>query len=247
MKLKQALFTIFMLLMLGLSGCGSNGGAGLNGGIAVTATATGSVITATATYTNPTQTNLIGVPISFTVQVGNQSFDLGTHKTNNSGTVGVAFTPPAFSGSKTITVVASSDNLTNFASLSMVGASLAVTSPPAVALTTTAPAGSPFSFVIPPSASFVTITDPFNNDVSGHPISITATVVSTNPGDVLNSVPVATTGTSGVAPFPGATGTLVVPATVGAVETMTITWTVTDTVTGQTGTGVTTITLTKSA
>jgi hypothetical protein len=247
MKLKYAMLAVLSLFVLALCGCGSSGGAGLNGGVAVTATATGSVINATATYTNPSQTNLIGVPIAFTVQIGGNLYDLGTHKTNNTGSVGVAFTPPAFNGSQTVTVIAKTDNLTNFASISMVGRALTVTPPPALALTTTLPAGSSLPFVIPPAGTFVAITDPFTNDVSGHLITVTSSVVATNSGDTLTPPTATTTTSAGTAPFPGASGTLVVPATVGGTETMTITWTVTDTVTGQFGTGITTVTLSKAS
>lgn len=247
MRIRLLLVAIVSLFVLSISGCGGSGGAGLNGGITVTATATGSVINATATYTNSKTTNLIGIPVTFTAQIGSQSFSLGTHYTNNSGSIGVAFTPPSFSGTRTVTVIATTDNLTNFASVSMVGQSLTVTPPPALTLTTALPGGTSLPFVIPPTATFVTITDPFNNDVSGHTISIAATVVSSNSSDTLTSPAATSTGSAGTAPFPGASGTLVVPATTGGIETLTITWTVTDTFTGQTGTAITTITLTKTS
>jgi len=238
---------MLMIFSAGLSACGSSGSEGLNGGIAVTAEATGSVISATATYTNPTQTNLIGVPINFSVRIGLVTQDLGTFSTNNTGSVGLAFSPPAFNGSQTITVIARTDNLTNFDSLVMSGRSLTVNAPANLSLTTGAAPGTSVAFTIPPVTNFVTITDPFTNSINGHPISISSTVVSSNPGDTL-SVPVATTtGSGGVAAFPGATGTLVVPAAVGGVETMTITWTVNDTITGQSGNAITTVTLTKTS
>lgn len=247
MKLKYLLFAIFSLLTTGLCACGSSGSDGLNGGIAVTATATGSVINAVATYTHPTETNLIGVPIQFSFLIGNQTFDLGSYSTNNSGSVGVAFKPAAFAGTQTITVIARTANLTNFSSLNMTGTSLAVTPPPALSLTTDAAGGTPVPFVIPSTAAFVTITDPFTNQLSGHPITISASFVSNNPSDTLVPPSVTTTSSAGTAPFPSASGTLVAPTAVGAVETMTITWTVTDTVTGQTGTGITSVTLTKTS
>jgi hypothetical protein len=246
MKLKYLLFAMFSVLTIAICGCGTNGGDGLNGGITVTATATGSVITATASYTNPTVTNLIGVPIEFSVQIGNQTFSLGTHNTNNSGTVSVVFTPPAFSGTQTVTVIAKTGNLTNFATLNVAGTTLTLTPPPTVALSTALPAGTAVAFNIPPNGAFATITDPFSNNLEGHLVTISTSVISTNQADTLVPPSATTTSSAGTAPFPGATGTLITPATVGGVETMTITWRVTDTFTGQTGTGITTVTLTKT-
>jgi hypothetical protein len=245
MKFKCLLIAALSFLTFGLSGCG--GGAGMNGSIEVTATTTGSVIKATATYTNPTVTNLIGVPITFTAQIGSQTFDLGTVSTNNSGAVTVAFTPPAFSGTQTVTVIAKTGNLTNFASVAVAGRTLKVTAPPTIALTSNQPAGTPIDIPIPPIAGFVSITDPFGNDVNGHQITITATVSKTDPTDTVVQPVAVSTDSSGTASFPGAVATLHVPAAVGGVDTMTITWTVTDTVTGQTGTAITTITLTRTA
>lgn len=247
MKLKHLFFAMLLLLSAGLAACGSSGGEGLNGGLTVTAAATGSVINATATYSHPSETNLIGVPISFSYEVGGQLIGLGEHKTNNSGAVSVAFRPDGFNGSQTITVIARTGNLANFQSLTMAGRALTVTAPPNLSLNTSAAGGTVVPFVIPPTTSFVTVTDPFNNDVSSHPINIAATVVSTNTQDTLAPPSLASTGTGGVAPFPGASGTLVAPATVGGIETMTITWIITDVITGQTGSAITTITLTKTS
>lgn len=244
MKLKFLLFAILSLLTLGISGCGSDAD-GLNGAINVEAEREGAVVTATARYTNPDSGNLIGVPIEFSVQIGSQRFDLGTHYTNNSGSVGVSFTPPAFSGTQTITVIAKTGNLTDFDSISLVGSSITVTPPPALTLTSALPTGSPVTVTIPPVTNFVTVTDPFTNDISGHTITITRSVVSSNPGDTVTPPAPSTTNGSGIAPFPGTTATLIVPA-VGATESMTITWTVTDTTTGQTGTGITTVSLSKT-
>lgn len=251
MKFKYLLFAMFSLFTMMICGCGTNGGEGLNGSITVTPpTVTGKVVTATATYSNPTVTNLIGVPITFSAQVGDQIFPLGTFGTNNSGSVSVTFNAPSFNGSQTITVIAKTDNLTNFASVNMTGRSLTVTAPPAVTLTATsaqAP-GTAFSFTIPPTAAFVAIADPFSSALDGHSVTVSAAVVSNNPSDTLTlNSPVITTNSGGTAIFPGAHGILVVPATVGGVETMTITWTVTDQTTGLTGSGTTTVTLTKTS
>ena len=141
MKFKWFLFAMLMLFSAGLSSCGSSGSAGLNGAITVAASATGSVIEATASYSNPTENNLIGVPLTISVRIGNAIQPLGTFNTNNSGAVSVAFTPPAFNGTQTITVIATSDNLSGFDSLVMAGRSLSVTAPPNLSLSTTAATG----------------------------------------------------------------------------------------------------------
>jgi hypothetical protein len=235
-----------ILLSMTLFSCGSgSGSSGLNGGITVTATATGPTIVATATYTNPTATNLIGVPITFSVQIGNTSIPLGTHSTNNSGAVSVAFSPPAFNGTQTLTVSAGTGNLTNFAPVTMTGRTMLVTQPADQTLTTTAATGSQFPFLLPSSTVFVTITDPFSNEVSGHTLTISASVSSSNTADTFNSPSQTTTDSTGKAPFPTASGTLIVPSTVSP-EVMTITFTVIDSATGLTGTGITTIKLTKT-
>lgn len=250
MKFKHLLFAILSLVTVGLSACGS-GGAGLNGGITFTAppTVNGSRINATVTYTNPTQTNVIGVLIDLSYQVGNQApVSLGTQGTNNSGSIGVSFTPlPAFNGSQTVTVIAKTGNLTNFASVLFAGNTLTVTPPLTLALTTTLAGGTAVPFVLPPSSAFVAITDPFTNNVNGHPITITAVAVKNNPADTLLQPNATATNSAGTALFPGDSGTLITPSTISGIETMTITWTVTDTITGQTGTGITTVTLTKTS
>jgi hypothetical protein len=244
-------FNLFLvgcsLFALALCGCGTNGGAGLNGSISVsTPVVTGKVVSATATYINPTSTNLIGVPLTFSVRIGDQTFPLGTFGSNNSGSFTVTFDAPPFNGSQTITVIASSGNLINFGSVVMTGRSLTVAAPPAVALTTTQPAGTSIPFSILSPTAFVTITDPFSSTLEGHAVTITASFVSSNPSDTLTlDSSIVTTNSGGTAIFPGAHGTLVVPAS-GA-ETMSITWTVFDQTTGLSGSGTTSVSLTKTS
>jgi hypothetical protein len=251
MKVKCGLFVLFSLVLSLLSGCGS-GGAGLNGSVAVSATATGTTVTATATYTNPTTSNLIGVPITFSAQVGNQTLSLGTFNTNNSGSVSVSFKPQAFNGTQTITVIASTGNLTNFASLTMTGRSLAFTAPPSLNLTVSQASTPPATqaFTLPATSTFIAVTDPFVTDLSGLQFTITKVVTTDgNPATDTLTLNAATTATNtgGTASFPGAHGTITVPTTVGGATTMTISWTVTDPVTGLTGTGTTTVKLTLTA
>jgi len=246
MKLKNLLLGIFSLGMLALAGCGG-GADGLNGSVTVTAKAEGSVITGTATYKNPTQTNLIGQPMSFFYQVGNSPrIHLEDAVANNSGAFDFAFTPGSFIGSQTVTVIVTAGKLSGFATVLMTGTSLTVTPPPKVDLTTSAASGTSIGFTIPATATFVSLSDPLNNDVVGHRIETTVSVTSTNPFTLVTPT-ITITDASGTAGFPGTTGTLTVPAAVLGVETMTIIWTVFDLDSGATGSGETTVTLTKSS
>lgn len=247
MKLKCLLFAMLSLFTMAVCGCGSDAD-GLNGAIVVDAEAVGSRISATASYTHPTESNLIGTPITMSVQIGSDpEIALNGGRpllTNNSGSVTAVFTPPAFTGTQTITVIARTGSLVNFDTITMTGSSLTVTSPPALTLSSALPTGTALTVTIPPAGTFVTITDPFTNNLNGHQITIAASAVSNNPGSSVTQPAPTTTTAAGTAPFPGTSATLIVPAA-GAPEVMTITWTVTDTVTGLTGTGLTTITLTK--
>jgi hypothetical protein len=240
MKLKH--LAILILLVI-LTGCG--GGGGSTGAITVTAAVSGTNVTAQATYTNPNATtSLNGVPITFSAQINNQTYPIGTYPTGSTGIANASFNPQAFNGSQTITVVATSGDLSSFATVTMVGSTLAVSAPGNLQLSTTNAAGSSFTYPLTSVGAFVTITDPFVSDLSGHTIDITATVVPTNYSFALNSA-TTLTGSGGTAPFPGGNVTLVVPPA-GQATTMTITFTVTDTTTGLTGSGGTTVTLTNS-
>jgi hypothetical protein len=245
MKLKFLLFALLSLLTLGISGCGSDAD-GLNGAIEVEAEAVGSVISATATYTNPTEENRIGVPITFIYRRGGFEQELGTFSTNNSGSVGVSFTPARFSGTQTVTIIARTGNLTDFASFAMVGSALTVTPPPAVTATTDLPADTQVTISIPAAASFVTTTDPFATDISGRTLTVTAADSSADAFDTVTAPAATTTDASGRISFPGTTATMRVPAA-GTSRSMTVTWTVSDTITGQTSTSSTLITLSKPA
>lgn len=255
MKLKHFIWAFLLLCSIAIYGCGNGagGGEGLNGSIKVTALASGSIIKATATYSNPQTTNLIGVPLSFSIIIGDKEFPLsGSFNTNNSGSFEVSFLSPPFNGSQTIIVIASSGNLQGVSDpVSMTGRSLAFTPPAQLALTTTAdPAVFPtVPFALPASATFIAVTDPFTTNLAGLTFSISETHISGDPtkDTLLLSTATTSTNTGGTAAFPGATGVLAVPTTVGGVNTMTINWTVTDPVTGLTGNGVTTVTLTKTA
>jgi len=245
------IFGVLGLFMasLALYGCGQGAGdaAGLNGAITVSASASGSFITATATYTNPTKTDLIGTPIWFSYQVAGTTYSLGTVHTNNSGTVSVVFTPAAFNANQTFLVTAGTGNLQNFATVNMSGRSLSL-APPAVApVFTNVSSTSTVDIPIPIQLTFATFKDPFASDLSGLVLDITETLESTLDNastiDLLNST--TTTNVLGIAPFPGATAHMTVPPKGGS-NTLSVTWIVKDNAAGGTGlsaTGVTTIVL----
>jgi len=119
MKIKHLLFVMLSVLTLGLAACGNSGGEGLNGALTVSAAQVGTVVNATVTYSNPTQTNLTGVEIEFSYRVGNGAvIPLGSSNTNNSGAIVISFTPAAVVG-ETVTVIAKTGNLNGLDSVVM--------------------------------------------------------------------------------------------------------------------------------
>jgi hypothetical protein len=115
MKTRYYLWCCMMLFALLIAGCG-NGGAGLNGAVTVTgsqtATDASSGVSFVVTYTNPTQTNLIGVKINFTVTLDGVAIDSGSFNTNNSGITNLGpYSVTKVTGEQKVRCVASSDNL----------------------------------------------------------------------------------------------------------------------------------------
>ena len=243
MNFKHLYMMIFLAALSMISACGGGGsgfeggggGAGLNGGLTVTTTVKGAYVTAEATYTNPTEPNRIGVPISFSAG----SVFLGTHNTNNSGSVSVVFKPQSFVGTKTFVVTAQTGNLQNFSTVTMNGITITMVAPPAQTKTLTGGVpDTPYTFVFS-SPTFVTVADPFNENISNHLVNMEATfsVTPTAVGDLLTfgattagsgqiATAAATTGPSGTVPLPGTSLVLATPA-VGGTRTATITWTAT--------------------
>ncbi len=82
---------VVMLCMVTVAGCGggNDGAGGLNGSLSVTGTQAtadeSSDVTFTIKYTNPLKTDLIGVPINFTVMVDGVMIDQQATNFNNSG------------------------------------------------------------------------------------------------------------------------------------------------------------------
>lgn len=247
MNLKMLLKLVAITCLFVISGCGGSGSDGLNGSIELATTVDGIYVTATATYTSPTKDNLIGVPISFSYD----GIDLGTYNTNNSGSVGLTFMLSPFDGQKDIVVQATSGNLSDFDVVSVTGAILKLTPPAAATQTfndTDIPGTiAPFTLSI---ANFVSISDPFTGQVAGHPISVTATFVATPSASISDSLSPAqqtiTTSATGIAALPGVLVNVAVPDTVSS-RVITVTWTVTDMVTGFTDSGSTALTVTRTA
>ena len=243
-----------LLVISACGGQGGGGGAGLIGSLSLTTSVTGSVVVATAKYSNAATTNLSGLEIAFNTDLFGP---IGTYRTDSTGTAVCEFKPPAFNGVKTFTVVAATGNLAQYSPLTMTGRTITLTPPSNQGPIT--PAGDPGtiqSFSLS-SQNFAAITDPFNNDISGHPIVVTATF-SSSPQDVgdqltFNGFPVGPgvpatatvyTGGSGDVPLPGTSLALIIP-NIGVTKTATITWTATDTSTQLSGSGSTVISMSK--
>lgn len=241
MKLKNLLAPILLVASLFLSACGGNG---LNGGLALTTELQGSMLNATATYTNPSKTNLIGVNIHFSVLVGDTVHDIGTFPTNNSGqiTVGIPLAGLDLNGTQNVTVIAQTGDLKNFSSLDVTGRTIALTPPPAPSTALTVAANADLPVNLPSNTTFATVKDPIGNDVNSHILTISA--VSDNIGDLitLNSTTTATD-SDGKAAFPGATIVFTGISSAGTYN-RNITWTVTDGTTNLSKKGVTAFTIT---
>lgn len=250
MKFRRLLCLLLTLItLLSISGCGGSGGAGLNGSISLSVQTDGGLIKATATYSNPDATKrLIGTPISFYAVIGDVSYSLGTENTNDSGTVTVGFPTPAFNGTQNITIIAKTGELEDFDTVTMTGRSITMTPPPNVSLSAVAGSAAQMDFSIAGTPNFVTISSPFAGEsVSGRELNITYTVSSSTGSSSSLTVPATTTTSyAGIAPFPGATGKIAIPAVAGT-EILTINWTVTDPATGLITFGTTTVTMTASA
>lgn len=245
MKVRSLMRVFAGFAMLALTACGSSGaggGEGLNGSLSLTAEATGKTVSATATYTNPTKSDLTGTPINFYVD----GSLIATHNTNISGVVNVAFDLTAFNNTKNIVIQSKTDQLSAYKILTVTGRSLSMTSPADITQTTTQAAGT--TVTIPLSiSSFVTYSDPFNpSGVAGRTINISATASLTDTTDTLTSPSSTTTVSSGTAPLAGAQIVMHVQA-LNVANIAIITWTATDALTGLTASGITKVTLTKTS
>jgi hypothetical protein len=106
-----------MVCTLGIAGCGggNDGAGGLNGAVTVTgsqvATDSSSNVTFTIQYTHPLKTDLIGVPINYTVTVDGDIIDHVATNFNNSGILSVTYSVPKVNFERSVHCVANSANL----------------------------------------------------------------------------------------------------------------------------------------
>lgn len=106
-----------MVCTLGIAGCGggNDGAGGLNGAVTVTgsqvASDSSSNVTFTIQYTHPLKTDLIGVPINYTVTVDGLIIDHAATNFNNSGILNVTYTVPKDVTAQSVHCVANSANL----------------------------------------------------------------------------------------------------------------------------------------
>jgi len=106
-----------MVCTLGIAGCGggNDGAGGLNGAVTVTgsqiAAESSSNVTFTIQYTHPLKTDLIGVPINYTVTVDGEIIDHVATNFNNSGVLSVTYTVPKVNFGRSVHCVANSANL----------------------------------------------------------------------------------------------------------------------------------------
>jgi hypothetical protein len=246
MRFLRVIFAGVLLSLIPLiSGCGSN--QALNGALALTATSTDAgtavFVQATATYTNPTKTDLLRTPITFTLSDGTSSSS-ETVYTNNSGVITIAFYYPKGVTSVNLLITAKSGDVPAYTSVTIPtgGGSgvpgtgiLIVTPPPAkaavfgaltsVTTTTFNLAKSPFvtlttTDIIPlavsaPVTVFVNYTTTLGG---GGPLTINGTVVSNHNFTTL------TTTASGTADLLGTSTFVLSIPTTGKSNVATITW-----------------------
>jgi hypothetical protein len=117
MKIMWKLF-VLSLLMISLSGCGDSGGDDLVGGLTLDTTATDNGngtynVSALATYSHPTKTDLVGVEIGFKVidTFNNVVLASTTKNTPTNGKTGVNMTIFQAPVAQSLMVVASTGNL----------------------------------------------------------------------------------------------------------------------------------------
>jgi hypothetical protein len=116
---------VLILCTLGIAGCGggNNGSTGLNGAVTVvgtqTATDFSSDVSFTITYTNPLKTDLIGVPINYSVLVNGTLIDQQATNFNNSGILTVTYHIPKDAAEQSVRCVANSSNLIGSATVTV--------------------------------------------------------------------------------------------------------------------------------
>ncbi len=112
-----------ILCTMGIAGCGggNDGSVGLNGAVTVVGTQTAgnfsSNVSFTIQYTNPLKTDMIGVPINYSVMVDGVLIDQVATNFNNSGILTVTYPVAKDVGERNVYCVANSSNLIGSASV----------------------------------------------------------------------------------------------------------------------------------
>jgi hypothetical protein len=113
----RLLTVVLLLCTMVIAGCGggNEGSVGLNGSVTVTgsqvASDSSSNVTFTIQYKNPLKTDLIGVPINFTVTVDGVIIDQQATNFNNSGILSVTYNVGKVDYERAVHCVANSSNL----------------------------------------------------------------------------------------------------------------------------------------
>ncbi len=123
--MRRVLTFCLILCTMAIAGCGggNNGSSGLNGAVTVAGTQTASNFSSdvsfTITYTNPIKTDLIGVPINYSVLVDGTLIDQQATNFNNSGILTVTYHVPKVAADQSVRCVANSSNLIGSATVTV--------------------------------------------------------------------------------------------------------------------------------
>jgi len=191
MKLVRCLAGLVMLLMF-LTSCGSAGGDKV-GSLSVEATSVPGgvgvyIVTATATYTHPTLTNLVGLDISFQVfDTSGTVLSSFSDRTNTSGSIGFTFPLPQLPASQGYFVTATTGDLQDTASFIIPG-SIITPSPTSLTFTSAQAIGTTQTITVsggtPPYTASSTDSTLASVSVSGSTITVTRQSAATGTVDI---------------------------------------------------------------
>ncbi len=200
MKLRLFLTMCFYLFILSIAGCGNGGGEGLNGAVTVTgsqATANSSSdVSFLVSYTNPTETNLIGVKIDYSVSLNGVVFDSGSFNTNNSGSTTLGpYSVQKTSTEQKVRCSASSANLNGNAVVTIAALGALSVSPATQTFTSTQDVNSTTTFTITGGSSPYNVTSSNTGLVSV--TTSGTTVIATRQSSAAGSVTITVTDSAG--------------------------------------------------
>ncbi len=139
---------ILLCCLVAIAGCGggNDGSGGLNGAVTVVGTQTASNfssdVTFRITYTNPLRSDMIGVPINFTVYVDGTIIDHQATNFNNSGILTVTYNIGKDVTERVVRCIANSANLVGSDSLTIAAFGTLNVTPPVQTFTDSELAGS---------------------------------------------------------------------------------------------------------